>query len=163
MTIGKRRKGKTPPEQEPAAEAVPVEETAPEEAAPEEAPAETDPLAEEREALDRERAALEAERAEFNRLRMESAVEELLRRRDLPIQFAPWLAAETPEESEARVEEFALRFQEAVASAVTARLRGKGAPREPEQPGGYSREELRNLSRREINAHWEEIQRTLEH
>ena len=176
MTIGKRRKGRTPPEQAPEGAPVPVEETGPEERAeaetlPEETPveesaaeaAEADPLAEERAALDRARAALEAERAEFARLRMESAVEELLRKRGLPAQFAPWLAAETAEESEARVEEFALRFREAVASAVTARLRGRGAPREPVKPGGYSREELRNLSRGEINARWEEIQRALQH
>ena len=102
MSIGKRRKGRTPPEQAPEGAPVPVEETAPEESAeaetlPEETPveesaaeaAEADPLAEERAALDRARAALEAERAEFARLRMQAAVEELLRKRGLPAQFAP--------------------------------------------------------------------------
>lgn len=42
-------------------------------------------------------------------------------------------------------------------------MRGTGAPREPNRPRAYSREELRNMSPREINAHWTEVQNALKH
>lgn len=190
MTIGKRRRGRTAAGERPAVremppEEIPVEEHLPEEcpqvpaeASPaEEIPAEASPAEEpraevvpaeeapdgQRAQLAREREDFEREKAEFARQQMTFAVEQELQRRGLPVEFAPWLAGETPEEAAERVDAFELRFQEAVSAAVTRRMRGQGAPREPHRARGYSREELRNLSRREINAHWEEIQRTLKH
>ena len=113
--------------------------------------------------LSREREALEQEKQDFARQRMEVAVGQELQKRGLPAAFAPWLAGDTPEESAENIETFELLFQEALAAAVTSRMRGTGAPREPNRPRAYSREELRNMSPREINAHWTEVQNALKH
>lgn len=167
MSIGRKRRGRPAPQEEPARPPVPgeeiPEETAPEPETPDEGEERSAPGETEREALDRERAELEAEKKEFARRQMEAAVAEALSKRGLPAAFAPWLAGETPEESAQRLDTFELLFREAVAAAVTERMRGDGPPREPAKPRGYSREELRALSRREINAHWEEVQRSLRH
>ena len=113
--------------------------------------------------LSREREALEREKQAFARQRMEIAVAQELQKRGLSAAFAPWLAGDTPEESAERIDTFELLFQEAISAAVTSRMRGTGAPREPAHPKAYSREELRGMSLREINAHWEEVQNALKH
>lgn len=113
-------------------------------------------------ALAAERQALEEEKAAFARQRMEVAVGQELQKRGLPTTFAAWLAGETAEDSAQRVDTFEVLFREAVAAAVTERMRGRGAPREPQKPRGYSREELRNMTHQEINANWDAIQRALE-
>ena len=53
-------------------------------------------------------------------------------------------------------------FQEAIAQAVTSRMRGSGAPKAPETARGYSWQELRNMTHQEINANWTAIQKALE-
>lgn len=111
--------------------------------------------------LTREREALEQEKAAFAHQRMEIAVGQELQKRGLPAAFAPWLAGDTPEESAEHIDTFEVLFQEAISAAVTSRMRGTGAPREPASPKGYSREEIRSMSRREINAHWAEVQTAL--
>lgn len=113
--------------------------------------------------LSREREALENEKQAFARQRMEMAVAQELQKRGLSSAFAPWLAGDTPEESAENIDTFELLFQEALAAAVTSRMRGAGAPREPAQPRAYSREEIRSMSPREINSHWEEVQNALKH
>lgn len=113
--------------------------------------------------LDQEREALESEKKAFARQRMEIAVGQELQKRGLAAAFAPWLTGETPEKSAENIDTFEVLFQEALSDAVTSRMRGTGAPREPNRPRSYSREELRGMSRREINAHWAEIQHTLTH
>ena len=113
--------------------------------------------------LSREREVLEGEKQAFARQRMEVAVGQELQKRGLAATFAPWLASDTPEESAENIDTFELLFQEALSAAVTSRMRGTGAPREPNQPKAYSREEIRGMSRREINAHWEEVQNALKH
>lgn len=113
--------------------------------------------------LSRERDALEQEKALFVRQRMEVAVAQELQKRGLSAAFAPWLAGSTPEESAENIDTFEALFQEALAAAVTSRMRGAGAPREPAHPRAYSREEIRGMSLREINNHWEEVQKALKH
>ena len=113
--------------------------------------------------LTREREALESEKQAFARQRMEVAVAQELQKRGLSAAFAPWLAGDTPEESAEHIDTFELLFLEALAAAVTSRMRGVGAPREPAHPKAYSREEIRGMSLREINAHWEEVQNALKH
>ena len=133
-----------------------AEQEAPEEevAEPSE-PEEARRLAEEREALEEEKAA-------FARQRMEVAVGQELCKRNLPAAFAPWLAGETAEESAQRLDTFEVLFQEAIAQAVTSRMRGSGAPKAPETARGYSWQELRNMTHQEINANWTAIQKALE-
>lgn len=128
-----------------------------EQAAPEEAP---EP--EEARRLAEERQALEEEKAAFARQRMEVAVGQELCKRNLPAAFAPWLAGETAEESAQRIDAFEVLFQEAIAQAVTSRMRGSGAPKAPQAPRGYSWEELRNMTHQEINANWTAVQKALE-
>lgn len=112
--------------------------------------------------LAEERQALEAEKAAFARQRMEVAVGQELCKRNLPAAFAPWLAGETAEESAQRIDAFEVLFQEAIAQAVTSRMRGSGAPKAPQAPRGYSWEELRNMTHQEINANWTAVQKALE-
>ena len=107
-----------------------------EQAAPEEAP---EP--EEARRLAEERQALEEEKAAFARQRMEVAV---------------------GQESAQRIDAFEVLFQEAIAQAVTSRMRGSGAPKAPQAPRGYSWEELRNMTHQEINANWTAVQKALE-
>lgn len=90
--------------------------------------------------LSREREALEQEKQDFARQRMEVAVGQELQKRGLPAAFAPWLAGDTPEESAENIDTFELLFQEALAAAVTSRMRGTGAPREPNRPPGLQQE-----------------------
>ena len=105
---------------------------------------------------------LEEEKAAFARQRMEVAVGQELCKRNLPAAFAPWLAGETAEESAQRIDAFEVLFQEAIAQAVTSRMRGSGAPKAPQAPRGYSWEELRNMTHQEINANWTAVQKALE-
>ena len=63
--------------------------------------------------------------------------------------------AHQPDEEE-QLEGIRTREQESVQLST-------GAPREPNRPRAYSREELRNMSPREINAHWTEVQNALKH
>lgn len=74
--------------------------------------------------LSRERDALEQEKALFVRQRMEVAVAQELQKRGLSAAFAPWLAGSTPEESAENIDTFEALFQEALAAAVTSRMRG---------------------------------------
>ena len=69
---------------------------------------------------------------------------------------------ETAEESAQRIDAFEVLFQEAIAQAVTSRMRGSGAPKAPQAPRGYSWEELRNMTHQEINANWTAVQKALE-
>lgn len=75
-------------------------------------------------------------------------------------KFAPWLTGDTPEESQARVEEFDQLFRGAVSDTVTRRMEGF-APAEPVPTPAFDRETIRGMTPREINAHWAEIQNTL--
>lgn len=112
----------------------------------------------EREALAQERAALNEERRCWE-AKMQAVA--LLQERGLPVEFAPYFAAVDGEQMEADVDAFEVLFREAVARAVMERLRGKGTPKEPAKARGYSRSELKHLSAKEINSHWEEIMKTL--
>lgn len=121
--------------------------------------------------LDRARAAAEAEyqgrmkeldarEADYARRMRQIAVADRLVGMGLPSQFAPWLTAETDEESFARLEAFDTAFRAGVSDAVTARMAGF-APAEPVHAPALDRETIRGMSPREINAHWAEIQHTL--
>lgn len=114
-----------------------------------------------RQALEAERKALEEQKAAFASQLLEAAVGRELASRGLPEEFARFLAGKDEEESLENVEQFEALFRESLAKAVTQRMRGVGAPREPAKKRGYSRESLKGMSTKEINAHWEEITRAL--
>ena len=76
--------------------------------------------------------------------------------------YAEGLAGETAEESAQRIDACEVLFQEAIAQAVTSRMRGSGAPKAPQAPRGYSWDELRNMTHQEINANWTAVQKALE-
>lgn len=114
-----------------------------------------------RQALEAERQALEEQKAAFAAQLLEAAVGRELASRGLPEEFARFLTGEDEEKSLENVEQFESLFRESLAKAVTQRMRGVGAPREPAKKRGYSRESLKGMSAREINAHWEEITRAL--
>ncbi|GEM_PF-2378683 len=110
-----------------------------------------------REALEAERRALEAEKAAFARQKLERLVAAELAERGLSEEFADFLTGEDEAESLDRVERFEALFQQSLKAEIARRMRGKGAPREPAKPKGISRESLRSMSAKEINARWEEI------
>ncbi len=115
--------------------------------------------AEEREALEQERAELQEER---RRWEAKIRAAQLLQERRLPVEFAPYFAPVDEEQLEGAVNAFETLFREAVTQAVVERLRGRGIPKEPKQASGYSRGELKHLSAKEINSHWEEIMKALQ-
>lgn len=117
--------------------------------------------ADEREALEQERAALDEERQCWQVKVQELKAAALLQERGLPVELAPYFAAADEEQLQEKVDRFEALFREAVARAVVERLRGRETPREPAKARGYSRSELKQLSAKEINSHWEEIVKTL--
>jgi hypothetical protein len=110
-----------------------------------------------REQLEEQRMALEAEKARFERQKLEDLVARELSVRGLGAEFAPYLTGESEEESLERVDKFDGLFRERLRAELQKRLRSQSAPREPERPQGYTREQLRRMSAGEINAHWAEI------
>jgi hypothetical protein len=111
--------------------------------------------------LEAERQALEAEKAAFARQKLENAVSRELVGRGLPGEMAQFLTGTDEEQSLENVEQFECLFREGLAKAITQRMRGAGAPREPARSKGYSRDTLRGMSASEINAHWDEVSRAL--
>lgn len=152
-----KKRSEKPEEAEAAQEAVleeAVEESAPSQ---EEMPDAAQELAE----LESQREALEEERRQWEMEKRSLKVAAFLREQGISEVFAPYFACVEEEMLEQAAEEFHAAFRQAVKEAVAQRLRGAGAPREPAKAQGYSREELRNLSAREINAHWDEVVRAL--
>lgn len=111
--------------------------------------------------LDTEREELRVLREQYERKLAELAAVEELRSRGLNVAFAPFVAAGEEASLEERVNAFEKLLHEEVRQEVMRRMRGQDAPREPARVRGYSREELKTLSAKEINAHWEEIARAL--
>lgn len=105
-------------------------------------------------------ATLDAQEADYARRMRQLGVADRLVSLGLSPQFAPWLTADTEEESFARVEAFDAAFRAGVSDAVTARMAGF-PPAEPVPAPALDRETIRGMSPREINAHWAEIQHTL--
>lgn len=116
---------------------------------------------EEDEDLDRERQALEKQRQLYQGKLLELAVAGELQRRGISPALAQFVAPGDPETVGERIDRFEELFRSALTLAVTERMRGTGAPREPARAAGYDRERLRQLSPQEINAHWEEISQVL--
>lgn len=105
--------------------------------------------------------ALLAQRQEYETKIRELEVMAELRRRGLSGDLAPYLVPPAGEDVQAWLDGFEALFREALVQAMTERLRGLGAPKEPAKAHGYSRGDLRGLSPQEINAHWEEVARAL--
>lgn len=78
----------------------------------------------EREELKQEWEKFHTERAQFESERMERAAEHLLSEQQIPTSFAHWLKADTTEETEARVKEFAKEYKESLNGLITERLKG---------------------------------------
>jgi hypothetical protein len=110
-----------------------------------------------REQLEEQRMALEAEKARFERQKLEDLVARELSVRGLGAEFASYLTGESEEESLERVDKCDAQFRVRLRAELQRRLRSQSAPREPERPQGYTREQLRRMSAGEINAHWAEI------
>lgn len=150
-------------EQEAPAETLEVVEEAPalEEAEALEVPAEAEELSAERQELEAQRAELERQ---WDSLRRERRLDRLgreLEKRGMSGGFAGFLMRDSDEESMEQLDRFEAVFRESLGRAVTERMRGGLPPREPTPPTGYRRDDLHGLSRREINAHWEEVMRSL--
>ena len=87
----------------------------------------------ERYQLDKDRKAFAEEQAKFAAEQMKVSVGAELQKRGLDANFARYLAGATAEESKANIEEFERIFRASVQAGVNTAMRGKGAPREPEQ------------------------------
>jgi hypothetical protein len=115
----------------------------------------------ERYQLDKDKAAFAEQQARFAAQQMQVSVGTELQKRGLDAGFAKYLSCKTAEESKANLDEFQNLWNSALGQAVKGRMRGDGAPRDPEQGKGYTREELKRMTAAEINAHWDEIAKTL--
>lgn len=107
--------------------------------------------------LEAQRQELEAQKAAFAAEKLESAVRKELHSRKLPEQMASLLTASDEQGSLERVELFQSVFQDALTSALREKMRGLDTPREPTRQVRYTRDSLKGMSHREINAHWDEI------
>ena len=115
----------------------------------------------ERYQLDKDRAAFDAQRASFAAEQMRVTVGAELQKRGLDAGLAEFLAGKTAEESTANLEKFQSIGDKAIAAAVTDRMRGGGAPKDPKGGAALTRESIKKMSRSEINANWDAIQKTL--
>lgn len=115
----------------------------------------------ERYQLDKDRAAFDAQRASFAAEQMRVTVGAELQKRGLDAGLAEFLAGKTAEESTANLEKFQSIWDKAISAAVTDRMRGGGAPKDPKGGAALTRESIKKMSRSEINANWDAIQKTL--
>ena len=115
----------------------------------------------ERYQLDKDRAAFDAQRASFAAEQMRVTVGVELQKRGLDASFAKYLSGKTAEESTANLEEFEGIWNKAISATVTDRMRGGGAPKAPKGGAALTRESIKKMSRSEINANWDAIQKTL--
>lgn len=100
----------------------------------------------ERYQLDKDRKAFAEEQAKFAAQQMQVSVGAELQKRGLDASFARYLAGKTAEESKTNIDEFEQLFRTAVQAGVNTAMRGKGAPREPEQNGQSQLERLRRAA-----------------
>lgn len=100
----------------------------------------------ERYQLDKDRKAFAEEQAKFAAEQMKVSVGAELQKRGLDANFARYLAGATAEESKANIEEFERIFRASVQAGVNTAMRGKGAPREPEQNGQSQLERIRQAA-----------------
>ena len=110
----------------------------------------------ERYQLDKDKAAFDAQKTAFAAEQMRVSVGAELQKRGLDAGFAKYLSGKTAEESSANLTEFEKLWNQAISAAVTTRMRGSSAPKEPEG-GGLTQERIKAMSQSEINAHWDEI------
>ena len=115
----------------------------------------------ERYQLDKDRAAFDAQKASFAAEQMRVTVGAELQKRGLDASFAKYLSGKTAEESTANLEEFEGIWNKAISAAVNGRMRGEGAPKDPKGGAALTRESIKKMSRAEINANWDAIQKTL--
>ena len=115
----------------------------------------------ERYQLDKDRAAFDAQKASFAAEQMRVTVGAELQKRGLDASFAKYLSGKTAEESTANLEEFEGIWNKAISAAVNGRMRGEGAPKDPKGGAALTRESIKKMSRSEINANWDAIQKTL--
>ena len=115
----------------------------------------------ERYQLDKDRAAFDAQRASFAAEQMRVTVGAELQKRGLDAGLAEFLAGKTAEESTANLEKFQSIWDKAISATVTDRMRGGGAPKDPKGGAALTRESIKKMSRAEINANWDAIQKTL--
>lgn len=100
----------------------------------------------ERYQLDKDRKAFAEEQAKFAAEQMKVSVGAELQKRGLDATFARYLAGATAEESKTNIDEFEQLFRTAVQAGVNTAMRGKGAPREPEQNGQSQLERIRQAA-----------------
>ena len=115
----------------------------------------------ERYQLDKDRAAFDAQKASFAAEQMRVTVGAELQKRGLDAGLAEFLAGKTAEESTANLEKFQSIWDKAISAAVTDRMRGGGAPKDPKGGAALTRESIKKMSRSEINANLDAIQKTL--
>ena len=115
----------------------------------------------ERYQLDKDRAAFDAQKASFAAEQMRVTVGAELQKRGLDAGLAEFLAGKTAEESTANLEKFQSIWDKAISATVTDRMRGGGAPKDPKGGAALTRESIKKMSRSEINANWDAIQKTL--
>ena len=115
----------------------------------------------ERYQLDKDRAAFDAQKASFAAEQMRVTVGAELQKRGLDAGLAEFLAGKTAEESTANLEKFQSIWDKAISATVTDRMRGAGAPKDPKGGAALTRESIKKMSRSEINANWDAIQKTL--
>jgi hypothetical protein len=110
--------------------------------------------------LNKDKEAFAQQKAAFAAEQMRVTVGAELQKRGLDAGFAKYLSGKTAEESTANLNEFESLWNKAISGAVNSRMRGDGAPKEP-QKAAYTTEGLKKMSRAEINANWGEISKFL--
>lgn len=111
--------------------------------------------------LKKDRAALDAERATFQRQQLQVSVAAELQKRGISADFAGMLTGKDADTSRANIDAFEAHWNASVQDAVNGRMRAN-PPKDPAPNGALSLEDIRSMSREEINKNWEQISASLE-
>lgn len=108
----------------------------------------------ERYLLDKDKAAFAAQQAQFQHQQLEVQMGRDLQSRGMDAGFARWLTGADADASAANLNDFEALWNAAISGAVTSRMRGSAAPKEPGQTA-VTRDNLRHMTPQEINKAYE--------
>ena len=108
----------------------------------------------ERYQLDKDKAAFAAQQAQFQHQQLEVQMGRDLQSRGMDAGFARWLTGADADASAANLNDFEALWNAAISGAVTSRMRGSTAPKEPGQ-AAVTRDNLRHMTPQEINKAYE--------
>lgn len=107
--------------------------------------------------FEKERKEFEESKAAFAKQQLQLAVGAELQKRNLPSDFAKYLAGDTAQQSTENINVFEKAFNEAVSNIVNERMRGTPPKDSNGNNKTFTKEQLENMSPEEINKNWSAV------